>query len=131
VVYLKPLAVTRHLAYPLALRGGSRGITTRTVAGRRAGDHHTVPVIPVELNWSRFLVCPYGESDWVRSLRAAGTGELSGGGPAEAFRATEVPANEREPISTGYRQVAGSYEGSYFAQRPDPRDHPAFQIDKM
>jgi deazaflavin-dependent oxidoreductase (nitroreductase family) len=131
MVYLKPPAVTRHLANPLAIRRGSRGIATLTVAGRRTGDHHKVPVIPVEVNRSRYLVCPYGESDWVRNLRAAGTGELSSGGRTEAFRATEVPANEREPIITGYRQVAGSYVDRYFAKLPDPRDHPVFQVDKM
>jgi deazaflavin-dependent oxidoreductase (nitroreductase family) len=128
MTYLKPPALTRHLANPLAMRLGARGVATLTVAGRRTGDPRKVPVIPVEVGGSRYLVSPYGESDWVRNLRAAGKGELSSKGRAEAIRATEVPVDQREAIIARYREVAGSHVGPYFTKLPDPRDHPVFQV---
>jgi hypothetical protein len=47
---------------------------------------------------SRYLVSPYGESDWVRNLRTAGKGELSRKGQSEAFHAVEVPVGQRGPV---------------------------------
>jgi hypothetical protein len=88
-----------------------------------------VPVIPVEVGGSRYLVSPYGESDWVRNLRAAGQGELSRKGRSEAFHAVEIPVGQREPVISRYREVAGHAVDSYFTKLPDARDHPVFQID--
>jgi deazaflavin-dependent oxidoreductase (nitroreductase family) len=72
MTYLKPPAFTRHLANPLAMRMSARGVATLTLVGRRTGEPRKVPVIPVEVGQSRYLVSPYGEYDWVRNLRAAG-----------------------------------------------------------
>jgi deazaflavin-dependent oxidoreductase (nitroreductase family) len=128
MAYLKPPVLTRHLANPLAMRLNARGVATLTVIGRRTGDPHRVPVIPVELGQSRYLVSPYGESDWVRNLRAAGKGKLSSKGRTEVFSATEVPVDQREAIIARYREVAGSHVGPYFTGLPDPKDHPVFQV---
>ena len=38
MAYLKPPAFTRHLANPLAMRLGARGVATLTVVGRRTGE---------------------------------------------------------------------------------------------
>src|ERR1017187_3664168 len=124
VAYLKPPALTRRLANPLAMRLNARGVATLTLAGRRTGEARKVPVIPVEVGGSRYLVSPYGESDWVRNLRAAGKGELSRKGRREAF-----PAGQREPVISRYREVAGRAVDSYFTKLPDARDHPVFQLD--
>jgi deazaflavin-dependent oxidoreductase (nitroreductase family) len=128
MTYLKPPAFTRHLANPLAMRISARGVATLTVVGRRTGEHRKVPVIPVEVGQSRHLVSPYGESDWVRNLRAAGQGELSSKGQAEVFHASEVPVEERADIIARYREVAGSHLGPYFMKLPDPKDHPVFRV---
>src|ERR1017187_4386299 len=72
VAYLKPPGLTRWLANPLAMRLNARGVATLTLAGRRTGEARKVPVIPVEVGGSRYLVSPYGESDWVRNLRSEG-----------------------------------------------------------
>ena len=106
MTYLRPAAFTRHLANPLAMRLGGHGVATLTVPGRRTGEPRKVPVIPVDVEGSRFLVSPYGESDWVRNLRAAGKGELSRKGQTETFRATGVTAEERESVIARYREVA-------------------------
>jgi hypothetical protein len=121
MAYLKPPAFTRHLANPLAMRLGARGVATLTVAGYRTGELHKVPVIPVEVAGSRHLVSPYGESDWVRSLRAAGRGELSSNGQTEIFQATEVPVEEREIVIARYREVAGDFVGPCLHQSAEPQ----------
>ena len=131
MAYLKPPALTRHLANPLAMRLGGRGVATLTVTGRHTGNPRRVPVIPVEVGEKRYLVSPYGESDWVRNLRAAGKGELSRKGHAEKFNATEVPPEQREAIITRYREVDGHSVDRCFAQMPAPRDHPVFQIGQV
>jgi len=128
MTYMKPPAFTRHLANPLAMRLSARGVATLTVAGRRTGDPHKVPVIPIEVDRNRYLVSPYGESDWVRNLRAAGTGELSRNGQTSVFQAVEIPVAERKAIITRYREVAGSVVGPCFTKLPDARDHPVFHI---
>ena len=89
------------------MRLNGRGVATLTLAGRRTGEARKVPVIPVEVGGSRYLVSPYGESDWVRNLRAAGKGELSRKGRSEVFHAVEVPVGQRGPVISRYREVAG------------------------
>ena len=131
MAYLKPPAFTRHLANPLAMRLSARGVATLTVVGRRTGKPCKVPVIPVEIGRDRYLVCPYGESDWVRNLRAAGAGELGRKGHSEVFHAAEVPVDERGDIIARYREVAGSLVGPCFTKLPDPKDHPVFQVGQM
>ena len=128
MAYLKPPAFTRRLANPLAMRLGMRGVATLTVTGRRTGESHKVPVIPVEVGDSRYLVAPYGESDWVRNLRVAGKGELTRKGRTESFDAVEVPVDQRAPIIVRYREVAGRVVDPGFTRLPDARDHPVLLI---
>jgi deazaflavin-dependent oxidoreductase (nitroreductase family) len=128
MAYLKPPALTRRVANPLAMRLGGRGVATLTVTGRRTGEPRKVPVIPVDIGEHRYLVSPYGESDWVRNLRAAGRGALSRRGHAEIFDATEVPPEQREAIITRYRELAGHSVDKCFTRLPAPTDHPVFQV---
>jgi F420H(2)-dependent quinone reductase len=85
MAYLRPPALTRRVVNRLAMRFSTGGVATLTVPGRRIGMPRKVPVIPVEVEGSRYLVSPYGESEWVRNLRAAGRGELRRKGHAETF----------------------------------------------
>lgn len=124
----QPTAFTRHVINPLVSRLHTGGVMTLTVAGRSTGRPRRVPVIPVSVGDRRYLVSPYGETDWVRNLRAAGEGQLRGHGPTEAFRASEVPVEERAAVITLYRKVAGRTVDLCFATLPDPADHPVFQI---
>ena len=128
MAYLKPPVVTRRLANPLAMRLGARGVCTLTVVGRRSGQPRKVPVIPVQVGPSRYLVSPYGESDWVRNLRTAGEGELSCRGRAETIHAVEVPVDERAVVIARYREVAGRVVGLCFTKLPDAQDHPVFRM---
>ena len=87
------------------------------------------PIISAEVGWSCHLVSPYGGSDGVRNLRAAGKGELSRKGRSEVFHAVEIPVGQRGSVISRYREVAGRAVDSYFTKLPDARDHPVFQID--
>ena len=101
MTYLKPPAFTRRLANPLAMRLNAHGGATLTVAGRRTGKPRRVPVIPVEVGSSRYLVSPYGESDWVCNLRAAGKGELSRKGRTEPSTPSRFQSTSGDPSSPG------------------------------
>jgi deazaflavin-dependent oxidoreductase (nitroreductase family) len=128
MAYLKPPALTRRVFNPLAMRFGIGGAATLSVAGRRTGEQHIVPVIPVDHDGTRYLVSVRGEAEWVRNLRAAGTGELRCKGTSEPIRATEIPVAERPPIIAAYRRVAGKTVTAYFSTLPDPADHPVFRL---
>ena len=43
-----------------------------TVRGRKSGLPRTTPVTIVQRNDQRWLIGVYGETDWVRNLRASG-----------------------------------------------------------
>ena len=80
--------------------------------------------------FTRCLVSPFGESDWVRNLRAASRGELSSKGRTEAFHASEIPVDERGAIIARYREVAPSSVEPCFRKLPDAGDHPVFRVDQ-
>jgi deazaflavin-dependent oxidoreductase (nitroreductase family) len=127
---LMPSVFTRQVVNPLVSRLRTGGVVTLTVTGRSSGQPHRVPVIPVTIGDGRYLVSPYGETDWVRNLRAAGQGQLRGRGTAEReFHASEVPVPERATVIGAYRKIAGRAVDPCFAALPDPADHPVFRIE--
>jgi len=130
VASVKPRGFTRRVVNPLVSRLHSGGVQALTVAGRRTGRPHSVPVIPVQVGERRYLVSPYGEADWVRNLRVAGEGELRGRGQPERFAAREVPVAERAAVIDAYRAVAGRTVEPCFRTLPDPADHPVFAIER-
>ncbi len=127
MAYLKPPLVVRKVFNPIAMRFGIGGARALVVERRTSGGLQRVPVIPVEHDGARYLVCPRGETEWVKNLRAArGAGELKPGG---RFSATEVPVAERGPVIEHYREVAGAAVKGLFEKLPDPADHPVFRIE--
>src|SRR2546421_4483822 len=60
------------------------------VKGRKSGEWRSTPVNLLTVDGTRYLVAPRGHTQWVRNLRAVGTGELRVGRRAEPFRATEI-----------------------------------------
>ena len=129
MAYLRPPLFTRKVFNQIAMRLGLSGVETLAVTGRKTGAEQTIPVIPVEHKGARYLVCPRGEAEWVRNLRAAnGEGELRSKGGTERFTATEVPVGQRPPIIAAYRAKAGRTVASYFEKLPDPADHPTFRL---
>ena len=130
MAYLKPPAFTRRLANPLAMGLNGRGVGSLTVVGRRTCKPHKVPVSPVELGGSRYLVSPYGESGMGPQPPSCRKGQLSRKGRTETFHAVEVPVDQRAPVISRYREVAGRVVDPCFTKLPDARDHPVFEVDQ-
>lgn len=78
---------------------GSRVLAVR---GRKSGEWRTTPVNLLTHEGQRYLVAPRGHTQWVRNLRAAGTGELRLGRRAEAFSAVELPDAEKPAVLRAY-----------------------------
>lgn len=91
---------------------GSRLLAVR---GRTTGQWRTttVNVLTAE-DGRRYLVAPRGHTQWVRNLRAAGTGELRLGRKIEVFTAVEVPDADKVPLLRLYLRRWGWEVGRFF-----------------
>lgn len=114
---------------------GSRILRVR---GRRSGEWRTTPVNLLTLDGTRYLVAPRGHTQWVRNLRAAGTGELTVGRRVEPFRATELADADKPPVLRAYLRRWKFEVGVFFdGVGPDATDqeflrvapgHPVFEV---
>ena len=114
---------------------GSRVLRVR---GRTTGEWRSNPVNLLTYEGRRYLVAPRGHTQWVRNLRVAGTGELVLGRRIEAFRAVEIPDQEKPPILRAYLRRWKAEVGVFFggvsadSSEEDVRrispDHPVFRI---
>lgn len=108
------------------------------VKGRKSGEWRTTPVNLLSYDGHRYLVAPRGETQWVRNLRAAGTGELRVGRRAEPFRGQELTDDQKVPVLRAYLTRWKAEVGIFFAGTgPDSSDdqiraiapeHPAFEV---
>jgi deazaflavin-dependent oxidoreductase (nitroreductase family) len=114
------------------------GSRVLAVKGRTSGEWRTTPVNLLGLEGHRYLVAPRGQAQWVRNLRAAGTGELRVGKQAETFRGRELSDDEKVPVLRAYLKRWKAETGVFFegtgADSSDdeiraiaPR-HPAFEV---
>jgi deazaflavin-dependent oxidoreductase (nitroreductase family) len=117
---------------------GSRELRVR---GRKSGAWRTTPVNLLTIDTQQYLVAPRGETQWVRNLRVAGTGELRVGRRIERFRATEVADADKIPILRAYLKRWKAEVGVFFdgvsatstdaeVARIAPK-HPVFRIDAV
>jgi deazaflavin-dependent oxidoreductase (nitroreductase family) len=114
------------------------GSRVLAVKGRTSGEIRTVPVNLLEFAGTRYLVSPRGEGQWVRNLRAAGTGELRLGSNAESFAGRELSDDEKVPVLRAYLKRWKAEVGVFFdGVGPDSSDdelraiagkHPAFEV---
>ena len=79
--YEAPGWATRHVMNPIIsglvkLGLPLKGAGILSVRGRTTGEWRDTPVNPLTIDGDRFLVAPRGETQWVRNLRAAGSGRL-------------------------------------------------------
>ena len=99
--YLKPSWLFSRVVNPLLMRLGV--VSTLRVQGRKTGHWRRVPVNVLELDGERYLVALRGETDWVRNLRAAGSGQLQyDRRRIEPFTAVEVPDAEKPRLIAAY-----------------------------
>jgi deazaflavin-dependent oxidoreductase (nitroreductase family) len=122
---------------------GSRVLRVR---GRSSGEWRSTPVNVLTLNGRRYLVSPRGRTQWVRNLRAAGTGQLVLGKKVEDFSAREVTdddqgdddGDDKIQILRAYLRrwkfEVGRFFGGVSAESSDEDlrriavDHPVFRI---
>jgi deazaflavin-dependent oxidoreductase (nitroreductase family) len=99
---------------------GSRILAVR---GRTSGVVRTTPVNLLTVDGHRYLVAPRGETQWVRNLRAAGTGSLRVGRRVEVFTATELADADKPAVLRRYLAVWAWEVGRFFdglrADSPD------------
>ena len=69
-----------------------------TRIGRRTGHLHRVPVVLLRADGERWLVSPFGETVWVRDVRAGGEIRLGRGRRLRPVELTELAVVERAPV---------------------------------
>lgn len=141
--YQKPGWFTTHV-FNGAIAGLTRlglsvyGSRILAVRGRKSGEWRTTPVNLLVLDGTQYLVAPRGHTQWVRNLRAAGSGELRLGRRVEPFVATEISGDDTLPLLRAYLKK-WKFEVGYFfgGVGPDSADedlrriapdHPVFRI---
>ena len=101
--YQRPGWFTGHVFNPIVAGLTRAGISVwgsrvLEVRGRTSGQARRTPVNPLTLDGERYLVAPRGNTQWVRNLRAAGTGRLLVGRRSEDFTAAEIEDGDKPPI---------------------------------
>lgn len=116
-----------------------------TVRGRKSGVDRTTPVAVVELRGRRWVLGTFGETNWVRNLRAAAVATLTTGKRSEQVRASEL---SKEAAEAYYRGTLGPYVtqirfGQFLLRRvlgagemlDDPKaaaeHHPVFELTNI
>ena len=124
MAYLKPPWFTRTVFNKIAMATGMSNTEKLTVTRRRSKQPQEIPVIPVDVGGSKYVVSTRGESDWVKNLRADANAKIG----SKAYVAREIPEQDRLPILTAYREKAGRAVEGYFRRMPREADHPVFVI---
>jgi deazaflavin-dependent oxidoreductase (nitroreductase family) len=111
------------------------------VKGRKSGEWRSTPVNPLTLDGTRYLVAPRGNTQWVRNMRAVGTGELHVGRRVEPFRATEIADDAKPAILRAYLKKWKFEVGVFFdgvdAKAPEEKlreiapGYPIFRIEPV
>jgi deazaflavin-dependent oxidoreductase (nitroreductase family) len=114
---------------------GSRILEVR---GRKSGEPRRTPVNLMELDGQRYLVAPRGHTQWVRNLRASGSGRLLIGRHGEDFTAVELTDDEKPALLRAYLRKWKWEVGQFFdgigPDSPEEElrriapDHPVFRI---
>lgn len=108
------------------------------VKGRKSGQWRQTPVNLLTYEGADYLVAPRGHTQWVRNLRASGTGRLRVGRRTRAFSATELADDDKAPLLRAYLKRWKLEVGVFFGGvGPDSReqdlrriapDHPVFRL---
>lgn len=77
-----------------------------TVRGRKSGVPRTTPIALVEIDGKRWVIGTFGDTNWVRNLRAAGEATLTVGRSREEVVADELDVEARARF---FRDVIGPY----------------------
>jgi deazaflavin-dependent oxidoreductase (nitroreductase family) len=114
------------IARPLLAAGVPMGPDVLiTVRGRKTGRPRTTPITLVEHAGRRGFISPFGETNWVRNLRAAGSATISAGRRREDVTASELAHDEaigfiRDVLAPHARS---SRFGDWFVRNVDKIDY--------
>ena len=119
VRYLEPDAFTRKAFNPMFARLTRMGLSIRgsrvlEVRGRTSGEIRSTVVNLLSVDGVQYLVAPRGNTQWVRNLRAAGTGTLKVGRRAQPFTAVELPDEAKPEILRAYLKEWAFEVGKFF-----------------
>jgi deazaflavin-dependent oxidoreductase (nitroreductase family) len=126
--YLAPGTITAKVVNPMIALLTRLGISfwgsrVLAVRGRTTGEIRTVPVNVLTLDGERYLVAPRGVTQWVRNIRAAGTGELRVGRRREAITVDELADTEKPDVLRAYLRRWKWEVGQFFdGLGPDATD---------
>lgn len=114
----------------MARRFNPQLVATLEVAGRATGRVRPTSIVVLEHDGERYLLAPFGDTDWALNLRATGCGRLVRRDEVEEFTAVEVLPDERPELIAAYLQRFGRMPkvADSFERLPDPADHPTFRI---
>jgi deazaflavin-dependent oxidoreductase (nitroreductase family) len=77
-----------------------------TVRGRKSGVPRTTPIALVQIDGKRWVIGTFGETNWVRNLRAAREATLTVGRKRDEVIAHELDFEDRAAF---FRDVIGPY----------------------
>ena len=77
-----------------------------TIRGRKSGVPRTTPIALVEIDGKRWVIGTFGDTNWVRNLRAAREATLTVGRNREEIVADELDV---EDLTRFFRDVIGPY----------------------
>ncbi len=143
--YTRPPWIMRHVFDPLTVilvgrlgMDDHNGTRVLNVPGRKSGKWRATPVRVLDLEGQQYLVAMYGESGWVRNLRASGNGHLRLGHEIMEFHAVELSGEEKLPVFRAYLRrwwsLVGPMSGLTSADAPDEEvrrvaeGHPVFRL---
>ena len=132
--YVKPGWFTRRVCNGLVAwltRAGVSvwGSRVLEVRGRRSGEWRSTPVNLLETADGTYLVAPRGETQWVRNLRATGTGKLRLGRRTWDFTAVELPTRDSVGVRRTYLRRWRWEVGQFFdGVGADATDHELTRI---
>ena len=114
---------------------GSRVLSVR---GRTSGEWRSNPVNLLTISDHCYLVAPRGQTQWVRNLRVAKSGELAVGKWIQTFGSVELQDDQKADILRAYLKRWKMEVGVFFdglgAKSTDAElariapDHPVFEI---
>jgi hypothetical protein len=124
MAYLKPPWFTRAVFNKIAMATGMSNTEKLTVIRRRSKQPQEVPVIPVVVAGTKYVVSTRGEAEWVKNVRADPNVKIG----STAYVAREIPEGDRQAVLTAYRERAGRAVDGYFKRLPHESDHPVFVV---
>jgi F420H(2)-dependent quinone reductase len=128
-VYRRPSWGARTIGARMAARFNPL-VSRLSVRGRTTGRWHTVSVAVLEHEGQRYLMAPYGDTDWSLNIRVSGYGRLEKSGQVEELTAIDVPVDQRPPLIEAYlrRYAKMPTVARSFRSLPGPEHHPTFLI---